>query len=104
MGSLKLETEEFNEWLSLLSMPKGGTRQWTLKNSCTWGCDCHPHTQINGWLIIAAAAGFRELDSCCQEMDSNRTEETESCGNDCVCMYGHDVLSSHSSKCSKDKI
>lgn len=50
-----------------------GTRQWTLKNSCTWGCDCHPHTQINGWLIIAAAAGFRELDSCCQEMDSNRT-------------------------------
>ena len=36
-------------------------------------------TGSNAGLITAAVAGFREPDSCYQEMDAKRTEEMESC-------------------------
>lgn len=61
-------------------------------------------TGSNGGLIIAAVAGFREPDSCYQEMNSKRTEEMESCENNCACMYVPNALPSRSSKRSKEVI
>lgn len=68
-----------NEWLSLLSGPGGGLRHQALKNSCTPGAEPVSSTGSNAGLITAAVAGFREPDSCYQEMESKKTEEMESC-------------------------
>ena len=68
-----------NEWFSLVSGREEGLRHQALKNSCTPGAEPVSSTGSNAGLITAAVAGFREPDSCYQEMDAKRTEEMESC-------------------------
>lgn len=90
-----------NEWLFVVQA-RGRAKIPGFKEQLHLGA-CIIH-RLKWWAHCRSCRCFREPDSCYQEMDSKRTEEMESCKNNCACTSVHDILPSRSSKHPEDGI